>query len=376
MRKQPFILHIVDSLAPGGTERMAIEIANATDPGRFQSGVCVTRSDLSLAGALKPNIDLLCLGRKRTFEWEKFSQFSAYCKARSVQILHVHGRSSLLLITFLAAYDRRLRNLGVVFHDHYGDVECRPSLPGLLRLPLWYLRPYYVGVHEKLTQAALLLGYDASRARTIRNAIDFSLYSVKRDAWHRTTSAQPGMPQGIVVANIRPSKGITTLLSALALVQDRPWKMAFVGSLSDWRYSQTCQQMAQQLGIDLRIRFLGERLDVQDLILQSDFGVLSSITESGPLALLEYAAAGLPFVSTRVGLIGRYLADRNLAEFVDPGDAQALSAALRRLIDLSPADRRERGERVRMIASEKFDIQQVMAEWYQVYAEVLPGSLV
>ena len=58
---------------------------------------------------------------------------------------------------------------------------------------------------------------------------------------------------------------------------------------------------AQSLGLGDRIRFLGVRADVPEVMAAADGYVMSSAWEGMPMVLLEAAAAGLPIVATRVG---------------------------------------------------------------------------
>ncbi|MBC7242909.1 MAG: glycosyltransferase [Anaerolineae bacterium] len=179
---------------------------------------------------------------------------------------------------------------------------------------------------------------------------------------------------GIIIANVRPQKDYVSLLHALAQVKDLSWHLLAVGGFSDLAYYQTCLGLMYALGLEERITFLGPRLDVPTLLKAADFAVLSSRSESGPLVLLEYAAAGLPFVSTQVGLIGDSLARLGIPEFVPPQDVHELARALRRLLALSPGERKERGMKTRELAAPYFDIRNVMPKWYQLYERALEGS--
>jgi glycosyltransferase involved in cell wall biosynthesis len=181
-------------------------------------------------------------------------------------------------------------------------------------------------------------------------------------------------PQGIMIANLRPSKDIMLLLNALATIKDLPWRMKLVGLAADPQYAEECRKMLTDLCLSGRVEFVGPRVDVPELLKEADFAVLSSKTESGPLALIEYVAAELPFVSTRVGLVGRYLDSVGVTEFVAPEDIEQFSTALRRLLGLSPEERRARGQAGRRIAGGYFDIHQVIPAWYEVYNKALGAA--
>jgi glycosyltransferase involved in cell wall biosynthesis len=367
---QLHILHVIDSLSPGGSEKMAIEIANATDPHRYRVSICVTRNDLALKDNLQRHVGLLHLNRQRTLDWVKFNQFSNYCEQEHVDLLHIHGRYSFLLVTFLSILYPQIRRIQVVLHDHYGDVEIDPHIPLSVRIALLMRKPYYVGVHEKLTEIATQMGIAPKYARTIRNAIDFRACQAIEPVtpvWHNNYTG----PFGVIVANIRASKDILFLLQGLAKITSLHWTVAIVGDLVDVPYVHVCQTLHRELGLEKRVLFLGKRLDVFNLLLQADFALLTSRTESGPLALIEYTAAGLPFVSTRVGSIGHLLALEGVPGFVEPGDISGLARAIRDLLELSQPQRCARGLYGQKIAARFFDIREVMTDWYQVYETTL-----
>jgi len=235
---------------------------------------------------------------------------------------------------------------------------------------LW-LRPQYVGVHKRLSELAQSSGLDTSQVFTIQNAIDFSAFIQTHSKRINTSKEDNASPRGIIVANVRPSKDILMLLRALALIKYIPWKIAIAGAQPVASYLRMCKQRVIDLELDNRVEFLGTRLDVKELVQSADFGVLSSNTESGPLVLLEYAAASLPFVSTRVGQIGKYLDQQGIPEFVSTGDAEQMALAIERLLNQTASERKCRGELGREVAIKTFDIHGVIPTWYEVYNRAL-----
>jgi glycosyltransferase involved in cell wall biosynthesis len=366
------ILHIIDTLAPGGAERMAIEIANATDRERYKAGICVTRSRADLSTSIHAHVGLLILGREQRFDFARFSHLANFCEKQKIQLLHIHGWASYNFIVFLSLYQPAIGNCSWVLHDHYGDVEIDPNLPLSIKLGLWLRKPYYVSVHPKLAELAAESGLAKQKIATIPNAIDFSPYKIH-------SNQDPFIPfrdkqscrMGVVIANVRRSKDIELLLQGLAKVQATNWKVIVLGGLVEPNYVQVCMDLRQRLGLQDRVFFPGAQLNVQSFLGKADFAILTSKTESGPLALIEYAAAGLPFVSTRVGLIGNFLANHNLPGFIPLGDDQSLASAVDDLLALSDAQLKERGRRIRRVAERYFDIHTVMPQWYDVYERAL-----
>jgi glycosyltransferase involved in cell wall biosynthesis len=368
---RPYILHVIDSLAPGGAERMAVEIANATEQTRFRVGLCVTRSNTTLACELHPDIPLYVLDRSARFDWKGFCKFRQVVNQQAVDLFHVHGRSTMAFLALCKSI--HLVDQPVLFHDHF-SIEINDSVPPWFR---WWGSKYvaqYVGVYDKLAHWAQRAGIDASRIHIIGNALNLS----------RIFNAEPldirqecGIPidtmLGVCIGSIRPQKGLELLFRALRELHcDIPFVILVIGGVGDQNYYQKCLRELEQLGRLDQVRLLGSRGDIPNILRGGvDFAVISSLSESGPLVLIEYMAAGLPFVATHVGNICQRAHDLGVPGFVPPGNPLALARALQQLLSLSPLERKERGEIGRHIALEHFDIRKHMPRWYQLYEKVL-----
>jgi glycosyltransferase involved in cell wall biosynthesis len=364
-------MHVIDSLAPGGAERMLVDIANCTAVNTFHVSVCVTRSGCHRVDELDPKIPLYSLNRSRRFDWVAMRQFSGLVHKQAVTVLHAHSRSTFSFLALLKLCG--LIRCPIILHDHFGGIEVDSSIPVWFRWGGYRLIDYYVGVYAKLGNWATAAGLPENKVKVIENALDLSrIQKAPRANLRKVFDLPEKALIGLVVANLRSDKGIDLLLDALAQCSHRySTKLLVIGrDLDDKKYAQACRTRQANLGLEESFRFLGERLDVPRLIQGADFAVMPSRSESGPLVLLEYMAAGLPFVSTKVGAIARRVAESGLPEFVEPGSAAALACGLDRLLSLSPAERRARGRQGQAIALQQFDIRQAMPRWEEVYHTV------
>jgi glycosyltransferase involved in cell wall biosynthesis len=133
------------------------------------------------------------------------------------------------------------------------------------------------------------------------------------------------------VTRLRSEKGVDHFLSAAALVKDRFPDAVFlvVGSGPE---RTALEKQAAALGLDGRVRFLGFRHDVPELLAAMDVHVIPSLTEGCPLSLLEAMAAGKPIVASRVGGMQEIGEATGAAALVPPNDAQALADEIDRLL--------------------------------------------
>lgn len=129
-------------------------------------------------------------------------------------------------------------------------------------------------------------------------------------------------PVAVCVARLVPQKRLDVLLRAWAMIPE-PATLLLAG---DGELRSELEQLARDLGIESRVRFLGVRRDIGLLLSAADLFTLSSDWEGLPVSALEAMAAGLPVVGTAVD---------GLTEIVDTsgvlvprGDSESLASAL------------------------------------------------
>jgi glycosyltransferase involved in cell wall biosynthesis len=131
-------------------------------------------------------------------------------------------------------------------------------------------------------------------------------------------------------------KGHASLISALARLSHLPnWTCWIVGAPqrpSELGYHGELLNLASELNIESRIRFLGQRYDVPDLLKAADIHCQpNNRPESFGIAFIEALYAGLPVVTTALGG-ALEIVDDACGILVPPGDEIALTDALSTLI--------------------------------------------
>jgi glycosyltransferase involved in cell wall biosynthesis len=102
--------------------------------------------------------------------------------------------------------------------------------------------------------------------------------------------------------------------------------------VGEGRYRSELMAQANRVGLDSRIRFVGQVTAgeaVRRILDEADLFVLPSRTEGMPRALIEAMARALPCIGSAVGGIAELLDE---SELVAPGDAVALAAKIREVV--------------------------------------------
>ncbi len=105
-------------------------------------------------------------------------------------------------------------------------------------------------------------------------------------------------PRLVMVARFGAQKDHSTLLRALAGLLDSPWELDLIG---DGPLISDMKLLAATLGVAGRIRFLGQRTDVDQILARAQASLLVTNWEGFPLSILEAMRAGMPVVASSVG---------------------------------------------------------------------------
>jgi glycosyltransferase involved in cell wall biosynthesis len=138
---------------------------------------------------------------------------------------------------------------------------------------------------------------------------------------------------GMFHGRLDPEKGLDTLLDAVALVKERPYRLVLVGRGSE-EYTAHLKQVVAEKGISDKVVFAGFVHPVLPYVAAADFGILASTVQEGcPLSPQEYMSQGHPVIVTNNGGQREYVVQEQNGLLVPPGDANALAEAIARMVD-------------------------------------------
>lgn len=361
------VAQIVEGDAPGGTERLVIQIALELRR-RGHEVVVVGPAAGPGKGWLGDEI------RSRGLVYDTIP------KRHMLDL-----RAILDIVRIIRRYDV------ATLHSH----EFAPTVFGALGC--WLTRRTHVAtMHSNLYFATARRRRTAFRWAVRHSAAVVAVSADTRDDAEKALALSPGtihlIPNGIasqagrreplrhqlkladsdllVVAlgNVSPRKAhILLVRSMIELKARRPglkWHLAISGS--DQGCSGEIRQTARDNGLEDRVHLLGHRSDTEDVLAAADIFAMSSLHEGMPLAIMEAMFAGKPVISSRAGGIGEMLTDGVDGLLTPVGDAEAMSRALEKVLtDTALRDRLAVAGRRR--AEAQFSIGTMMDAYLRLY---------
>lgn len=208
-----------------------------------------------------------------------------------------------------------------------------------------------VALSEAGRTEQLALGADPARSKVIANGIDPA-----RFANLKARDQDDSRPRIALIGRVVPIKDVACFIRAAGLVRhSHPDLAALIAGPADEEpdYARACRDLVAELGLEDTVRF-GGMMRIDDVLAQSDLVVLTSLSESQPLVLLEAGAAGIACVATDVGACREMLLGPagEAADFGPGGivtrlcDPQDTASAIVTLLS-DPVMRRRYGENLR-----------------------------
>jgi glycosyltransferase involved in cell wall biosynthesis len=211
---------------------------------------------------------------------------------------------------------------------------------------------------------------EPERIRVIWSAVDPEALqpSAPRALLRAQLGAAPETPCLLVAANLVRRKGVDVLLAAVAALAPRSRCALWVAG--DGPERAGLEAVAARFGIAERVRFLGRRSDVPDLLEACDVFVLPSRQEGLGVAALEAMARGRPVVASQVGGLAEIVIPEQTGLLVRPEDSAALAAALERVIADPDLARRLGAAGVKRVEQHHL-AEQMVSAYEGLYREVL-----
>lgn len=308
------VLQLIDTLNPGGAEKMALNYWK-TLKSRSESSILVVTREKGLWGKeIHDTPGFYFLEKKNTFDLKALGKLKKIIKENEISIVQAHGTSWFFAVLCkLSGSDFKL-----IWHDHYGNSEFLERRPSIA---LKIFSGYFDGI---ISVNNALKDWAVEKLHYKKDIIFMPNFVIDENNSNIKTLKGETDYKIVCVANLRSQKDHLNLLRAFDLLQNEfSVSLHLFGRDYGDAYSDI---LKLEFGKREEVYYYGEVSDATAFLKDADVGVLSSESEGLPLALIEYGIAGLPVVCTDAGE-SREVANGS-AKLVKPGDPNALAKSI------------------------------------------------
>ncbi len=375
------VVHVVDSLRPGGAERLIVTTVKHLDRGRFTPVVVALAPPLDLRDELvQLGVMVEHLGMRGPLDVRRgVFALARVLRRHGADIVHTHLRFANVhgrLAAALARAPHVVTSLHHLDYTHWPARGWRGRLWKTIdRLTARTINDAFIAVssavredyrrHFGLREVALIHNYVEARPDVTVDA-DAAARGRREFGWSADDFVL------LDVARLAPEKGQRDLVQALPriLAEVPEARLLLAGDGPD---REPLRRRAAELGVATRVAFAGDRHDVDALLAMADVFVFPSVAEGLGIALMEAMRAGRPVVSCAVDGIPEVVSDGVDGLLVPPARPEALADAIVRL-HRDPELRQRLAARGRETVAARFVAEGGVARLESFYTSLLGGG--
>ena len=364
------ILFVVTALNAGGAERQVVDLARKLLGRKWKVSVAsMIESPGLLASELQGlGVQITSLGMKRGIPDPRgLLRLFRLLRSNNYDVVHSHMVHANYLVrlahritpfpvsisTVHTVHSNCWRDLGYRLTDALADVTTAVS----------------EAVGERYRSAGAV---SPAKLRVLPNGIDTSKYRPHSEVRNRLRGRLQIGKQFVWLAagRLERAKDYGNLLRSFHLVRNDPMDPLLLIA-GEGPLQTELEELVRALGIGHRVRLLGFRTDLADLMNASDGYVMSSCWEGLPLVLLEAAASELPVIATDVGGNSEAVCDGVTGMLVPKSSPQALASSMRQLMTMGHDARAAIGAAGRVHVIAHYSLESVVAQWEHLYLRLM-----
>lgn len=360
------IVHLQLSGGIGGISVLTRDLAKISENNNifyflFEGGV--------IADDMEKNGSLVHIEDGRHFDFiGEARKFTKFCKKNNADVIIAHSGSPIC--RFLGLYAKKhMKNTKffVYFHSNALDTSYKNKIKyyidAFIEKSAFKACDYGIAISKSVKDSFIKkYNLDKNKIKVVYNGIECNkFYSERLDADDNKLNI-------IYVGRIFASKGIHILIDAINLLpHDINISVKLVGRDHDG-YTEMMKERVNKLKLNDKIEFTGARLDVPELLAQSDVFIHPAIWREGfGISMAEAMAAYLPCIAFNKGAIPEIIDNKINGFIVDTVDARHLADAIKKVYDIHNT---EEYKAMRLNARQKaetFSIEKLTLQLERIY---------
>jgi len=363
----PLVMHLLYRLDFGGLETILAECVNRMPAERYRHViVCLADYTKFSEKITRPGVAIIALHKPPGLGLGAHWKFWKLVRELHPAILHTYNISAVEY-----AFTAAMAGVPICVHAEHGrdlsDLHGKNRKHNLLRRWMTPFIDCFIPVSQDLRQwLGETVGVPADKNLVINNGVDTSRFQPRGPQPEAASRKEFVIGTVGRIQNIKNHKGL--VLAFLRLLELLPThrEQLVLTIAGDGPLMADLQAQVATCGAADRIRLLGARSDIAELMTGFDVFILPSFNEGTPITLLEAMASGLPVIASRVGGIPDVVQDHQSGVLVSPTDHEAMAAALAGYFD----DRqlaRTHGAAGREIIQKNYSIDAMIKNYTALY---------
>lgn len=362
------ILFITSNLGIGGLERVIVQLCLHLDKKIFIPAVCCIHFKGDLSQQLEKNcIPVYSLNLKKP-DYLAFMKIISVISEFKPHIVHTHNINASIDGVIASV----IKMVPVIIHtDHARKFPDKKRYMFAESVISHFIDRIIAVSEETKLNLIKFENIKKSKIEVINNGVDSSSFNMvwKRDLKRNELRLNEFRFVIGTAVRLERQKGLIHLIKAFTLVlQKYPDSVLVIAGKGSQK--EELLQEVNKHSIENNVRFIGPRLDLDEILPIFDVYVLPSEWEGLPMALLEAMACRLPIVATNVGGIPMAVNNGECGILVKPGSYKELADGICFLLNDSSL-RGKLAVAARKKYEESFTIQEMIKNHQNLYLEYL-----
>lgn len=289
------ILQLVTGLGVGGAERVVLDLSIGLDKSKYNNYVLSLSKKNEMLDIFKENnINVTSLNKNNSLKdfMSMIFETKNFIKAHNITLIHAHMTHAMILAVIMKIFSPKLK---IVFTSH------NTTFGSKIRNVLIYILKPFRNIDILFSEEQLTPIYK-NNYKVIPNGINTKPYQIRLNKFEKFTF--------LSVGRLDEAKNHLHLVDCAKDLADKnlDFEVLIAG---EGNLRNLIEEKISRYKLENKVKLLGIRRDIKELMSQSHVFVMPSLWEGLPIVLLEAGASDLPCISTPVGTISSLLNDSN-----------------------------------------------------------------